>query len=135
MRETQFTGHLAKTLREKLFGCVVFKHTDDFTSGVPDLSVTWGGATIWLEAKIQSHSSVGSRISGKLLQLETMRRLERCSSLAFYVVLDPETNFVYLYSPDEVHDTGALGQYILEARSQVEIVDFLRRHILARRKP
>ena len=51
MQEKDLVRRLKKTLETRLPGAVVIKHSDAIVAGVPDLSVTWNGATTWLEVK------------------------------------------------------------------------------------
>ena len=52
MNESQFKAAVCKSIRKQLPGAVVFRHEDRLTAGIPDISVTWHGRTVWLEAKI-----------------------------------------------------------------------------------
>ena len=52
MNEAGLKGQLAKSLRAELPGAVVYRHEDSFTAGIPDLSVTWRGRTVWVEVKL-----------------------------------------------------------------------------------
>jgi len=78
--EATLTRALVKVLRAGLPGAVVIKHADRFTAGVPDLSVTWGGRTTWLEVKYAN-----PRLLSRGIQDLTMRGLARAGS-AYYVV-------------------------------------------------
>jgi hypothetical protein len=49
--ENSYTQELVKGVRARLKKAVTFRHTDLFTKGVPDFSVTRGGVTSWFEAK------------------------------------------------------------------------------------
>lgn len=51
MTEAQITAELLAFLRDKLRG-VILKHNDDSTIGLPDISVTSGGVTQWVEVKL-----------------------------------------------------------------------------------
>ena len=54
MTESQFQGRLLRALRAhpSLKDAVIFKHSDRFSSGVPDFSVTVGCRTTWWEVKV-----------------------------------------------------------------------------------
>lgn len=114
MNEKFLTGKLIAEFNRSLNGAVVLKHTDQFTSGVPDLSVTWGGATTWIEVKVVRR---GHGILGRGAQTLTMQQMERAGS-ALYVVyhLDPEQTFVVL--PGMIY-----GEYWLSAESSRESID------------
>ncbi len=57
MRDTTETSEvklrieLCNAIKDDIRGCVVLRHEDVFTSGVPDMSFTWQGRTTWIEAK------------------------------------------------------------------------------------
>ena len=77
MNEASLTRSLVKALERELPGCVVFKHFDVVTTGMPDLSVTWGRRTCWVEVKYDE-GEVGAD------QIVTMRRLAQVG-VAFFV--------------------------------------------------
>jgi hypothetical protein len=52
MRESTFTSLLLKHLRAALPDCYIVKHSNVYTSGVPDFSVSRGSLTHWFEVKI-----------------------------------------------------------------------------------
>ena len=60
MVEKDLVRRLKKVLETKLPQAVVIKHSDAVVAGVPDLSVTWGGGTVWLEVKYD-RGNVNSR--------------------------------------------------------------------------
>lgn len=86
MRETQLTTGLAKFLRNRLKGSVVFKLSDAATSGVPDVVCTYGGSTCWVEGKRMNGSSLPHSTE---LQRLTMRRLASHGRAAFVVWWQP----------------------------------------------
>lgn len=55
MRESKFTGELLKALRAMMPDAVVLKHTDLFTGGIPDFSVTIDRKTTWFEVKMNNN--------------------------------------------------------------------------------
>jgi hypothetical protein len=114
MNEKHLTAKLMAALREILRGSVVLKHTDQFTSGVPDLSVTWGWATSWAEVKVVRR---GRGILGRGAQTLTMQQLAAVGS-AFYVVyhLDPAGTYV-------VHPGNIYGDYWRSPEAHVAAID------------
>lgn len=50
-QESKRSRELVRELKKLMPGGVVFKHCDPMTSGVPDISVSFRGRTIWVEAK------------------------------------------------------------------------------------
>lgn len=107
MNEASLSRTLCQRLRRELPGAVVFKHNDLSTAGVPDISVTWGGITVWLEVKR------GERITGRGVQRETMRRLMQVGR-AYYVHFSPWFTWV--------------GYISLELDEHLECVRSAKRH-------
>lgn len=62
MRENDISSALGRAFREVMPGAVVYKHADQFTAGIPDLSVTANGKTAWIEVKYDRPRSK-SRVS------------------------------------------------------------------------
>jgi hypothetical protein len=86
MKEGEVTRDLVKHLRKSMPGSVIFKHADMITAGIPDISVTGYGRTIWLEIKI----SKNGKFKSTNLQDESMRKLAMAGR-AFYVLYDSAT--------------------------------------------
>ena len=61
-QEARLKATLMKELREHLLGAVTLRHEDRFTSGIPDISVTWHGRTTWWECKHATPSLVSQGI-------------------------------------------------------------------------
>lgn len=77
MKEAVAVKRFSKVLAEAMPGCVIFKHYDLVTAGIPDLSVTWNRKTCWLEVKVDDyHPSPIQRV--------VMNRLHQ-HGLAFFV--------------------------------------------------
>jgi len=53
MLEGEFTRRLKPEIEKRMKQAVVWKHSDRFTRGIPDLSVTWGSSTLWIEVKME----------------------------------------------------------------------------------
>jgi hypothetical protein len=118
MNEQAVTRKLIENLATELPGSVVLKHTDQFTSGVPDLTVTWGWLTTWIEVKVVRKGQEG--IIGRGAQTLTMQRLAKVGS-AWYVVYHiehPGKTFI-------VHPAHIYGEYWLHAEREVNRVDYL----------
>jgi hypothetical protein len=100
VRESQLSGKFLNVLKEH--GCKVIKHSDSFTIGVPDASVSLNHRTVWLEFKhLERRTSKGTIdwrviIKGKdMVQLMTMVELEK-KAIAYYVLF---------YTVNRVHET------------------------------
>jgi hypothetical protein len=72
MIETRFTSKLTKVLRDKLGPAyIVWKHADGYTGGIPDISISHGRHTLWIEAKL----SINRKIF-EPLQMGYLKKLE-----------------------------------------------------------
>ena len=105
MTEATLKGALVKAIRERMPGIVVFRHEDHFTSGIPDLSITWRGKTSWWEVKFAN-----PRFASKGIQELTMLRLSNVG-IANYLIyrLLNEHKTVHIVSPQNLRVWEALG--------------------------
>jgi hypothetical protein len=95
--ETKHQNKCLKLLHAELVGAVVIKHSEGFTSGVPDVSVTWQGKTSWWEFK---HGATLKWANG--LQQLTCRRLAAAG--VCHVVFYSDVNGIkttQILTPDE----------------------------------
>lgn len=85
MKEIDLSRGLVKELRTGIClpNSVVFKHTDAYTSGVLDISVTWLRHTSWLEAKVAR----GGKVEGRGIQHQTAIKLAAVSD-CWYVIYE-----------------------------------------------
>lgn len=79
MNEADLTDSLMGALQDVMPGGVGFKHHDMTTAGIPDVSWSWGGFTVWIEVKFADPVS-----ETRPAQIVTMRHLAR-AAIAFYV--------------------------------------------------
>ncbi len=80
MTETQYTGKLLRNIKEVRPGVCILKHSDRFTTGVPDFSITYQGQTLWFEAKLATNWPP------TLLQRNCISALARQGAGAYYLV-------------------------------------------------
>lgn len=108
MRETRRNSEANSLLRRALPGAVVYKHHDRSTKGMPDTSVTWRGATTWLEFKVLRH---GESIYKQLdpLQLIELVKIEQAGSYAWVVALRHPENTTEIYRPTWLVRSRAQG--------------------------
>jgi hypothetical protein len=102
MRESQLTADLHKHLRNLEKSWEIIKHSDRFTSGIPDTSVnTPLNRTVWMEVKeFSKHSQVLSLPStwcDNLLQVEMLIRTN-----GIFYVYDPFDDHAALVRPSVV---------------------------------
>tara|TARA_R110000824_G_scaffold167181_6_gene343982 strand:+ start:3446 stop:3844 length:399 start_codon:yes stop_codon:yes gene_type:complete len=91
---------LMKEMRAQLCGAVLFRHEDKYTSGIPDISTTFNGCTIWWEVKYAKPS-----IRDRGIQHFTCNELAR-NGKCFYIVYyqkkdEKQTRIVH---PQFIHD-------------------------------
>ena len=68
MTETQFTSKLIKELRQCLPGSFIMKHADGYSAGIPDISISSGRDTLWLEAKLTSNPKIFEPLQFAILE-------------------------------------------------------------------
>lgn len=120
MTEASVARSLIKALKVEMPGSVVIKHADQFTSGIPDLSVTWSGRTVWLELKVTPVKSKG-------IQHLTACRLA-AAGLCRYVVYDERKHKTFLVEPRWLDDMESRGIWVAGtlAVRQVLLINHLR---------
>ena len=91
----KFIKDLEATLNRKggsrvYHGLVVFKHTEQFTSGVPDYSVTLDGKTVWIEFKAEKgvvrsmqERNLKRMVNGFLVRFDGSEHEQFCKILDF----------------------------------------------------
>lgn len=72
MDEAYLKKKLVAALEAEMAGAVVIRHEDQFTAGIPDLSVTWALTTTWIEVK---YDRPKARAKVSALQARMLRRL------------------------------------------------------------
>lgn len=99
MNESTPTKALMARLKTDLRGAEIIKHFNTTTGGTPDLSVSWMGATFWLEDKIW-------RKGVKLKAICAQNQLLRCFSLftatggkCFYVIYKESPKITMIWLP------------------------------------
>jgi len=78
VNEATLKSALVHLGRQTLPGHVLLRHEDKMTAGIPDISVTGHGRTLWIEVKF-------GVITGRGIQAMTMERLAQYG-MAVYVV-------------------------------------------------
>ena len=115
MDESTLTSKLVRDFNTGLPGCVVFKHFDVATNGMPDLSVTWARCTLWVEVKYCKGKT-------RATQIVTMKRLWQ-AGLAYYVCFDFNENEPFT----SITQGNLLGERVLfEGHGTHRVVDFFK---------
>lgn len=83
LKEHHLKAQLMLAFRTKAMGFLCFRHEDKMTHGIPDISVTGGKHTSWLEVK---HANPDFPTKGQ--QELNMIRLERIGHYARYIIYD-----------------------------------------------
>lgn len=101
MNEKSLTLSLVKATKERLRGCVVIKHADKATIGVPDLSVSWRGATWWVEVKYLRPTGPHADLEKELkpIQRAYLGELAAATGKALLAVYLGHSLLVYRVSP------------------------------------
>lgn len=103
MNESAMTNRLVAGLRQRIKPAEFIKHADRFTSGIPDLSVTYAGATSWWELKkmrvpnappaclrpFNFDTLYPYRKNFKRIQLEVAKRLDSTGYRTRYLLMYP----------------------------------------------
>jgi hypothetical protein len=84
MTEAQYTKRYLDECKQEMPGSVVMKHSDRFTSGIPDASITYKGTTRWYEFKKWSYDWLDKLDQ---LQLHRMIQLQK-EGYAYYIVFE-----------------------------------------------
>lgn len=87
MNEATVVRMIIANLKKGFPRAVIYKHADIYTAGIPDISITCGKITHWIEVKFLKPVETQSTMSKHFdrLQLANMRLLER-EGHAFYLI-------------------------------------------------
>jgi hypothetical protein len=116
MTEAVVKGELVKKLRKGIPWAVTLRHEDQFTAGIPDISVTGGPVVkdvgsarrvVWLEIKYADFAFKG-------LQHHTLKRLG-----GYYIIYD-EAREVFIVDPREKAE-------VITGRGHDIIVEFVKK--------
>lgn len=118
MIESKFTQRLLKALRTEMPGAIILKHSDRYTGGMPDFSITREGRTTWCEVKVTTQPGTGSKENARMfepLQFETCKRMR-----AYYLIWCPPLKQGYLFQTQELLNSA---WYELESYTFDEMVE------------
>ena len=107
--ESALTGPLIRALDAAMSGAEIFKHSERYTFGIPDISVNWIN-TAWLEIKATETERLEHHKYWEK-QLITCRRLERATQRCWFVVYREMCGVrsTMIITPHEVFDDRHLG--------------------------
>jgi hypothetical protein len=104
--EPKSTSELGAYLRRRLPQPLDYtKHADQFTSGIPDVTIAWQGFTTWIECKmLKPGKSLDSELRDD--QLLYCRRLEGATNRRCWILVwnlrDKDMEITELYAPSLV---------------------------------
>ncbi len=104
MTEADLKRRLVRALKSTMPGAVVFRHEDQFTAGIPDISVTWAGITTWWEVK---YSPIGRSSKPTQLQGYTLDQLSRQSTAGLITYAETKRCGKYVLIHDYADDAMA----------------------------
>jgi|SRR6267142_2540140 len=138
MKEADVVTKIEETLKRQLPGVVVLKINDISTMGIPDVIITYGGHTTFIEVKLlrEAESPSSFRKHFNKLQLATCRLLERQGRCYYFIAFDdnaaivrPATLARYLEDEenDEVGSVQLLGGYVDKLSNSLNHLSWLAR--------
>jgi hypothetical protein len=80
MREAHFQSKLLRALRQRMPEAVIWKLSDRWTCGVPDVMVSLRGVVTWFELKTQSNDV--TRIQAEWLKRLVRGHVVRCDTVS-----------------------------------------------------
>lgn len=101
MTEAEITASLLERLRDSWKTAVVFKHDDNLTFGIPDMSVSGHGITSWWEIKVARDG----KIDDNPQQNFTCKRLFAVVP-CFYIIFEEPRHAIYICTPEAASHYG-----------------------------
>jgi len=122
LNEASLSRDLVETLGAYLQGSVVFKHNEQVTGGLPDLSVTFRGSTVWLEVKF----IVCGEIIDRDLQWITARKLAKHGK-CFYVlyVMDEGAKSIWIVAPKDLDEWANKRVKYIDGHDHMGVAKFV----------
>lgn len=101
MNESELKTKLMAAMEVAMPGVVVIRHEDKYTSGIPDISVSWNRQTIWLEVKHVTPRKPFKSRSDQIVMCCKLARQGQC----WYVIYHEKTDWIkktLIVQPDDV---------------------------------
>ncbi len=128
MTESQYTSRDVKFLKDN--GVVAFKHSDRFTTGIPDATATCVGRTTWLEYKaLTLKESFYARTQEDKVQFFNMVALEAANiGKVFYIMV--KGRYSHVFKPSELLNRQELAMPMLQfpVGETIHILKLVRGH-------
>lgn len=98
MTERTLTTKLMATLKRGLRGTLILKHSDRWTNGIPDLSVSYLGSTFWFEIKFLRR---GRKLTEIIDGTQTLvcHQLENTTGRCWFVVYEEHPKRTSIWQP------------------------------------
>jgi hypothetical protein len=122
--ETEVKGKLVKYLKQELRNAVIFRHEDKYSAGIPDISLTDNGFTLWIEVK---HVTPKKPFKSTGLQTHTAQRLENRGRCVFVIFEETkeEHQLTVIMFPKFI-DKFNTGKMIIQGFDFQFILDFIK---------
>lgn len=124
--ESRYTQEFRKEVEKELPYAVVIKLADNYTIGVPDMTITFDGHTSWWELKVARKDSATLKGLGKGIQNMMAQRLA-LEGICYYIVFwdAPSKKGICIYEPKDVNMQNplldvAVGDYL-------KVIEFIKR--------
>lgn len=122
MNEADLVQKLMKSCQQVMPGCVTIKHFDHVTAGIPDISVTWGRRTVWVEVKYGDLKVRESQkvLVGKLAVLGIamyVHFMERPGFLTQTRILDSKLQEVEAFARFDTDKVARIIREVIEAHN------------------
>jgi hypothetical protein len=103
MAEADVTQTVMTELKKRLPSLTFIKHCDRFTTGIPDLSISWARTTVWIEVKVIRYG--GASIWDPKYWMDSVPQLVMVRRLrGFYYVYHPTTGMTLFLEAKTVFD-------------------------------
>jgi len=130
VNEKELKSKLVKKIRTGLRGVVVFRHEDQWTAGIPDISVTLRG-TCWIEVK---YIREGKKLEMRGIQLLTCQNLAdngKCFVLIYEdTYFGPKTHIISPYDVEEFREMVTTHPFS-DGYDHDAVVNYLRSEIFS----
>jgi len=138
MKEAHIVAKIEEQVKKQLPGAVWLKLNDYSTTGIPDVTITYGGRTTFVEVKLLRPNETRAQFIKHFdkLQLATCRLLERQGRCLYFIVFGDSASIVrpstlarYLEneSNTDMYSIEPLGGYVDEFKASLSHLAWLAR--------
>lgn len=116
MKERDYSVKVMTTAQKALRGSEVIKHSDRFTAGVPDISISWIGFTNWIEDKVIRGKQTLRSVIGPDQILQCTRLATATDGRCWIVVFDEALQRTTIWLP------RMLGLILIQKANSPEVI-------------